>query len=279
MHCGLEECEAIKNRFLRGINTEIQDMLLLETYNSLTCLVELASKIEIQLILTEETIAKPSSTCENKNCIDEMPFIICSAMSNLGQNKKDLVAHPIVEEREKGKFICAELNNVNDETHTLAVSPCEPIALVLNLSTTTSLEQSLVEPVAEFSLLQDDYKIIPCDKEKLCDHTSLISTTQLVHGHDTSILDDTHAEVGHAHCIDIEKQELRIISTLNILGYIDFNVPYNLNCLVERLSKECGLQYFSRCVFCAIGKYDDRGEILMHGVYMCSNLKYSFELQ
>jgi hypothetical protein len=40
-----------------------------------------------------------------------------------------------------------------------------------------------VEPVAEFPLLQDDYKIVPCDKEKLCDHASLISTTQLVHRH------------------------------------------------------------------------------------------------
>jgi hypothetical protein len=179
-----------------------------------------------------------------------------------------------------GKSICAELNNVNDETHTLAVAPCEPIALVLNVSTTpASLEQSLVEPVAEFLLVQDDYKIVPCDKEKLCDHAALISTTQLVHGHDTSILDDTHAEVGSVHCNNIEKQELCIISTLNTLGYIDFNVPYNLNCLEERLSKESSLQWFSRCVFHAIGKYDDRGEILMHRVYTCSNLKYPFELQ
>jgi hypothetical protein len=75
-------------------------MLLHETYNSLTCLVELASKIEIQLVLTEETIAELSPTCVNKNCIDEMPFVVCSAMCNLGQNKKDLAAHPIVEESE-----------------------------------------------------------------------------------------------------------------------------------------------------------------------------------
>jgi hypothetical protein len=217
MRYGLEECEeATENRLLRGLNTEIQDMILHETYNSLTCLVELACKIEIQLALTEETIAELSPACENKNCVDEMPFVVCSAMSNLGQNKKDLAAHPIVEEGEKGKSICAELNNVNDETHTLAMAPCEPIALVLNLSTTpASLEQSLVEPVAEFSLLQDDYKIVPCDKEKLCDHASLISTTQLVHRHDTSILDDTHAEVRRVHCIDSEKEELKIISSLN----------------------------------------------------------------
>jgi hypothetical protein len=68
MHCGLEEYEeATENRFLRGLNTEIQDMFLHETYNSLTCLVELASKIEIQLALTEETIAELSPACENKN--------------------------------------------------------------------------------------------------------------------------------------------------------------------------------------------------------------------
>jgi hypothetical protein len=48
MHCGLEEYEeATENRFLRGFSTKIQGMLLHETYNSLTCLVELASKIEI----------------------------------------------------------------------------------------------------------------------------------------------------------------------------------------------------------------------------------------
>jgi hypothetical protein len=207
MQCGIEECEeAMENRFLRGLNTEIQDMLLHGTYNSLTYLVELASKIEIQLALSEETISKPSPTCENKNCTNEMPFVVCSAMSNFGQNKKDLAARPIEEDSEKGKSICAELNHVNDETHSLTMAPCQPITLVLNLSTTASLEQSLVEPVAEFPLLLDDYKFVPCDKEKLCDYASLISTTQLVHGHDNSILDDTHAEVRHVHCIDSEKE-------------------------------------------------------------------------
>jgi hypothetical protein len=131
MRCGLEECEeATENRFLRGLNTKIQDMLLHETYSSLTCLVDLASKIEIQLALSEETIAEPSPTCENKNCIDGMPFVVCPAMSNFGQNKKELAAHPIEDGSEQGKSICAELNHVNDETHSLTVAPCEPIALV-----------------------------------------------------------------------------------------------------------------------------------------------------
>jgi hypothetical protein len=69
MHCGLEECEeATENRFLRGLNTEIQEMLLHKTYNSLTCLVKLASKIEIQLALSEETIVEPSPTLIELEC-------------------------------------------------------------------------------------------------------------------------------------------------------------------------------------------------------------------
>jgi hypothetical protein len=278
MHCGLEECEeATENRFLRGLNTEIHDMLLHETYNSLTCMVKLASKIEIQLALSEETIAEPSPTCENKNCIDEMSFIVCSAMSNLGQNKKDLAAHAIVEESEKGKSICAELNNVIDETHTLAVAPCEPMALALNLSTTpTSLEQSLVEPVAGLPLLQDDYKIVPCDKEKLCVHASLISTTQLVHGHDTSILDDTNSEVRCVHCIDSEKEEFKNISSLNCLGYIKFDFVCDMNSLENELFHKSSLLYLDYCTFHARGLYDNNNSYIVLKVYICSDLTTSF---
>jgi hypothetical protein len=196
-------------------------------------------------------------------------------MPNFGQNKKDLAAHPIEEESEKGKSLSAELNHVNDETHSLTVAPCEPIALVLNLSTTSaSLEQSLVEPIAEFSLLQDDYKIVPCDKEKLCNHASLISTTQLVYGLDNSILDDTHAEVRRVHCIDSEKEELKIISSLNCLGYIKFDFICDLNSLENELFQKSGLLDY--CTFHAIGLYDNNNSYIMQKVYIYSDLITSF---
>jgi hypothetical protein len=228
-------------------------------------------------LLSEETIAEPSPTCEDKNCIDKISFIVCSAMFNLGQNKKDLAAHPIVEESEKGKSICAELNNVNDETHTLVVPPCEAIALVLNLSTTpASLGQSLVKHIAEFPLLQDDYKIVSCDKEKLCDHASLISITQLLHEHDTSILDDTHAEVRRVHCIDSEKEEFKIISSLNCLGYIEFDFVCNLNSLENELFQKSSLLYLDYCTFHALGLYDNNNSYIVHKVYICLILTTSF---
>jgi hypothetical protein len=76
--------------------------------------------------------------------------------------------------------------------------------------------------------------------EKLCDHASLISTTQRVHGHDNSILDDTHAEIRCVHCINSEKEELKIISSLNCLGYIEFDFVCDLNSLENKLLQKSG---------------------------------------
>jgi hypothetical protein len=166
---------------------------------------------------------------------------------------------------------------VNDETHSLSVAPCGPITLVLNLSTTlASLELSLVKPVAKFPLLQDDYIIVPCDKEKLCDHASLISTAQLVHGHDNSIHDDTHAEVRRVHCFDSEKEELKIISSLNCLGYIDFDFVCDLKSLENELFWKSSLLYLDYCTFHAIGLYDNNNRYIVQKVYICLDLTTSF---
>jgi hypothetical protein len=49
-----------------------------------------------------------------------------------------------------------------------------------------------------------------------------------VHGYDNSILDDTHAEIRRVHCIDSDKEELKITSSLNCLGYIEFDFVCDL---------------------------------------------------
>ena len=72
MCCGLEECEeATENRFLRGLNTEIQDILINETYNSLSHLIDLASKIENEIAngLSDEIVSKQLPSCEKNNTI------------------------------------------------------------------------------------------------------------------------------------------------------------------------------------------------------------------
>jgi hypothetical protein len=133
-----------------------------------------------------------------------------------------------------------------------------------------------VEPVAKFPLLQDDYKIVPCDKEKLCDPASLISTTQLVHGHDTSILDDTYAEVRCVHYIDSEKEEFKIIYSLNYLGYIKFDFVYDLNSLENELFQKSGFLYLDYCTFRALGLYDNNNSYNVQKVHICSDLTTSF---
>jgi hypothetical protein len=120
-----------------------------------------------------------------------------------------------------------------------------------------------VEPVAKFPLLQDDYKIVPCDKEKLCDPASLISTTQLVHGHDTSILDDTYAEVRHVHCNDSEKEEFKILSSLNCLDYIEFDFVCDLNSLENELFHKSSLLYLDYCTFHALGLCDNNNSYIV----------------
>jgi hypothetical protein len=274
MRFSLEECEeATENRFLRGLKTEIQDTLLHETYNSLSCLIKLASKIENKLTLSEEKIVELSLTCEKENCIDVMSFVVCSAMINIEQNRMDLVERPMKEELEKGQSICSYINPAIEEMHSINITPCESSVLVLNLSTTpASLEKLLVEPLAVFPLLHDDYMIVPCDREELRDHASLISLPQLVHGHESSIINDQHAEVRRVHCINSEEDKLQIISSLNCLGYIKFNLSYDLNSFEDELFWKSGLQYLDYYTFHALGLFDNNNGYIVQKVYIHSDL-------
>jgi hypothetical protein len=90
-----------------------------------------------------------------------------------------------------------------------------------------------------------------------------------VHGHDNSILDDTHAEVRHVHCIDSEKEELKIISSVNCLGYIKFDFVCHLNSLENELFHKSGLLYLDYCTFHTLGLYDNNNSyILQKGIYL-----------
>jgi hypothetical protein len=110
----------------------------------------------------------------------------------------------------------------------------------------------------------------------LCDHALLKSTTQLVHVHDNSILDDTHAKVRRVHYIDSEKEELKIISSLNCLDYIEFDFVCDLNSLENELFQKSGLLYLDYCTFHTIGLYDNNNSYIVQKVYICSDLTTSF---
>jgi hypothetical protein len=96
-----------------------------------------------------------------------------------------------------------------------------------------------------------------------------------VHVHDNSILDDTRAKVRHIHCINSEKEELKIISSLNCLGYIEFNFICDLNSLENELFQKSGLLHFDYCSFNAIGLCDNNNKCIVMMIYICSDLKTS----
>jgi hypothetical protein len=115
-------------------------------------------------------------------------------------------------------------------------------------------EQQIVEIIADLPLLHGDLLVDPCDKEELCDHTSLKSTTQLVYGHVKSDLNDEHVVFPHVRCVNNENEELKLISSLNTLGYTEFDILCNPNCLEKKLFQNCILPIFDHCSFYGIGK-------------------------
>jgi hypothetical protein len=97
---------------------------------------------------------------------------------------------------------------------------------VLNYSTNHAfIEQLFVEPTFDLSLSQDDFLDVPCDNDDLCDNALAIHVLK----------PHTCAEIKHVIHIASANDELKLLSSLNNLGYIEFDVLYNLNCLKDRL--------------------------------------------
>ena len=100
----------------------------------------------------------------------------------------------------------------------------------------------------------------------------IIPMPQLVNGHDTCV------ENKHLLPITAKKDELKLLSSLNTLGYIEFDTLCALSSLREKfLCTE--LPWLSRCTYHFIGKYNCKGEDMVHRVYICSNLKSPFVVQ
>ena len=78
--------------------------------------------------------------------------------------------------------------------------------------------------------------------------------------------------------INAEKDELKLLSSLNTLGYIEFDTLCTLSSLREKfLCAE--LPWLSRCTYQFVGKYNCNGKYMVHQVYICSNLKFPFVVQ
>jgi hypothetical protein len=117
-----------------------------------------------------------------------------------------------------------------------------PMLMNQSMTATPSGAPSSAQPSNAYALSRN--ACLPYDNDKLCDHASHIFTTQLIHRCDNSILQSTPAALRRVHCIENEKG-MELISSLNTVGYIVFDVLCNLNCLMKRMSQKSSLHCFT----------------------------------
>jgi hypothetical protein len=110
---------------------------------------------------------------------------------------------------------------------------------------------------SELRLLQEDCLVVPCDKEELCDDNTIISMPQLENKRDVVACDPINfTKIRTFNHVTSAHDELKLLSYLNTLGYIEFNVLCNLNNLEEKLSFSAELPWLSKHIYHVIGRYN-----------------------
>jgi hypothetical protein len=136
---------------------------------------------------------------------------------------------------------------------------------MLNFSTNhTLVEQLIMEPSLDLFLSHGDLLDVSCDKDAWC------ATTSILHA---------SAENKLVMHVSSRSDELHLLSSLHTLGYIEFDDLCNLDCLEERIFAHADLPWLSRYSYHVIGKYDNKGQYMVHHIYICTNLNSPFVVQ
>ena len=134
------------------------------------------------------------------------------------------------------------------------------------------IEQILVEHSLDLPLSQDDLVDVSCDEDDLHDDIYVIPMQSLKNDHAICVLKmSTYAENRLVIHNASEVDELKLLSSLNTLGYIEFDIPCNLSSLEEKLYAYADLPWFSRHTYHVFGKYNNQGQYLIQRVYICTN--------
>ena len=135
----------------------------------------------------------------------------------------------------------------NDVTHNIG-----------NLSTLhVNQEQQIVEPVADLILSQDELLDVPCDKEDLCADASFTPMPPAVNKCDTNDLEPYKcAKEKLFHHITCAQDELKLLSSFNTLGYIEFDILCDINYLKVKLSAYSELTCLPNYTYHFVGKYN-----------------------
>jgi hypothetical protein len=109
----------------------------------------------------------------------------------------------------------------------------------------------------ELSLLQEDCLVVPCDKEELCDDNTIIFMPQPDNKLDVVASDPINCtKIRTFNPITSVHDELKLLSSLNTLGYIEFDVLCNLNNLEDKLPFSTDLPWLSKYTYHVIGRYN-----------------------
>ena len=118
-------------------------------------------------------------------------------------------------------------------------------------------------------LSHDNLLEVLCDKDELVNNASVLHVLELV----------TCAKNTHVIHITTKTDELKLLSSLHTLGYIEFDVLCNLDYLEESLFKYANLPWFSKRTYHVISKCNNKGQYMIHRVYIHSNINSPFVVQ
>jgi hypothetical protein len=125
-----------------------------------------------------------------------------------------------------------------------------------------------------------NHQHIPFSKYELCDDASVVSVPQLMKEIDIVVPKTTTcAENNNFDPITSAHDEIKLLSYLNTLDYIEFDVLCNLNNLEVKLSFITNVPWLSKHTYHFIGRYNWKVECMVYQVYICSNMNSPFVMK
>ena len=165
LQCEIDECvEATENRFLHGLQPEIQNVLIDQHYTSLSQLFKLACMAEKQLFGDDNVSKFHAPICKDEEQqIEEQRLIVPPSMPNILQDFGDYKQHETNEEED----VHTVFGEISEPTLPLPSTEIEIIGN--NICETLQGE----DPFSTLSLSQAEVHDVSYDKEELCDIITL----------------------------------------------------------------------------------------------------------
>jgi hypothetical protein len=119
-----------------------------------------------------------------------------------------------------------------------------------------------VKPTIVFPSSEEGMIVDPCDSEELWDNDSLVLRQHLINEHVTFVIaPNILAKKEHVICIANETEELKLLSSLNTWGYIEFDDLCELSNLDNILFDRSNMPCPSHAIFYIAGKYNKNKSI------------------